>query len=1060
MALAHAHRFSCTCAPLSNAQGVSPILHCALRLTASHFFAAFTHCYSRLAFHLSSANALKNLSTDYLPTRDALQIADLTTTLCFILVLLNYLGLPFAALIDAQLVRLLGPEAVATGVSLHHENVGGSGTRTCSLSMIKNYLVSDSWNLDDGAKFRYVAQVDDTGLKAYPYPHYVHVDIPLVELFKSITLTNARKIASTHGIAAGSRCTMVELLSCMEGHSCRKCTTLFTVFSVEMSDKQLVNTRVTGYREKKKNTTALAAELCSSSPSNGPDFPPGPASPELTHTILTNACKKMFPGNLEEDGCAICGELKPVRGMSSRKAMKNYLKVLETPGAMRAERKHGDSRIKDLSGPVIDHACTRICDGCRAPLRKGKVPRLALANNLWIGKVPDELKNLRYVEKILIARVRHTCAFVKVASGMRKMKANIIAFESPIPKVYSILPPPRDDLDDVLAILFTGPTVPTPEDFARTPFLVRRNEVIRALEWLKLNHADYTDIEISQDNMNQYDKNMPPVSVGYRPSTTNKVSEGTSVFDQDEEDGTEEGDCAFTVHGLTGEALQTMTPNAVKGMALRHLANNGKMLMVGHSDKFESMWNNPQLYPQMFPWLFPYGLGGVGAAKISHKEHKRHLLMYHDKRFQTDINFPFVAFSHEQMRANTTQSFLLVDQRRFGDISERLMQVDWNALDDLAKRMEAGERVTPESDAEKRCFQLVKDLDAIMGKMHGSTTSKKFMRSEIWSLINYLGAPYWYITLSPADIQHPICIYYAGTEQEFKPALRPYDERIRSVCRNPVAGARFFHFMVETFITDVLGINAKHRGLYGETAGYYGTVEQQGRLTLHLHMLLWIKGGLTPQEMRDKIMKSDAMWQKKLIDWLESCHTGDFLTGKHADVAEAQVATSEKNGYMDPTQTLPVPPPKQCKKSHTDSDRDECEGCEHEKQWGKDYASVVDDLLLRSNVHSCTRGTNKDGTRRKNKASASCTDNKWGKCKARFPRMTFVKTFIDETAVINLKKVEAWLNTITPLVTYIFRCNTDVTSLSSGTAIKGVVLYVSDYITKSTLKTHVIFDSI
>ena len=59
-----------------------------------------------------------------------------------------------------------------------------------------------------------------------------------------------------------------------------------------------------------------------------------------------------------------------------------------------------------------------------------------------------------------------------------------------------------------------------------------------------------------------------------------------------------------------------------------------------------------------------------------------------------------------------------------------------------------------------------------------------------------------------------------------------------------------------------------------------------------------------------------------------------------------------------------------------------------------------------------------------------------------------------------MKKLEPWLNTFSPLVTYILRCNTDVTSLSSGTAIKGFVLYVSDYITKSTLKTHTIFDSI
>ncbi|THU94959.1 hypothetical protein K435DRAFT_667372, partial [Dendrothele bispora CBS 962.96] len=45
-------------------------------------------------------------------------------------------------------------------------------------------------------------------------------------------------------------------------------------------------------------------------------------------------------------------------------------------------------------------------------------------------------------------------------------------------------------------------------------------------------------------------------------------------------------------------------------------------------------------------------------------------------------------------------------------------------------------------------------------------------------------------------------------------------------------------------------------------------------------------------------------------------------------------------------------------------------------------------------------------------------------------------------------------------MTYLLRCNSDVTSLLSGTAIKAVVAYVSDYITKWSLNTHVIFDVI
>ena len=980
-----------------------------------------------------------------------------------------------------RLVRPLYPVdngVVCAGVRAP-PHLGGGYSRQHVFKSIEPYVISDTSSATRKCSFRYVDHVDDVGVLSYPAPVYVHTSIPLSVLFGLITLANSRKIAAMHGISVGSRASAAQLLLLAESHSCLKCSSYLTVFSSDLNANQLNVGRATKCRGKKQGAhatppgTITLSKQCPPSgtkiPSSTP-FPPDAASDDLEHVILTKACNRMQPDILTEAGCAVCGELKPVHAMSRLRSVKNFLHVLESPGVTRVERRSSSLPVKEYKGPVLDYSCSRICDGCRYHVRKGKVPRLALANNLWIGKVPEELSSLRYVEKILISKVRHTCAYVKVASGMRKMKANIIAFESPVPKIYSILPPPREDLDDVLGILFTGPKEPTLEDFVRTPFLVRRNAVIRALEWLKLNHVDYADIEISHENMRQYQENTPPVVVAYRESISNKVPEGISVFDHEEEDGTEQGDCAFTVHGLTGEACNSMTPNALKAMALRHLNNGGKVLAVGHSDKFESIWNNPQLYPQMFPWLFPYGLGGIGVSNISDKEHKRHLLMYHDKRFQVDINFPFVAFSHEQMRASSTQSFLLADQCRFDNISERLLNIDWPTLDVLTKRMEAGEHVIPQTDAEKACFQIINDLDAVSGKMHGSTTSKKFMRSEIWSLINFLGAPYWYITLSPADIMHPICIYFADSKEEFKPdVLSPYDERIRLVCKNPVAGARFFDFMIRSFISDVLGVEASHAGFYGQTSGYYGTVEQQGRLTLHLHLLLWIKGSLNPQEMRQKIVGDDSVWRKRLLDWLDRCHTGDFVSGSKVDATTCVEESKGRLGhdYIDPTQSLPIPPPKKCTK-HTISESAnfesitsmECKECVAFSEWQEQYKRTTDDILLWSNVHSCNRGIRKDGTRKKNKASAGCMDNKWGKCRARFPRMTALKTFIDETGAITMRKLEPWINTFTPLVTYIFRCNTDVTCMTSGTAIKGVAMYVSDYITKSTLKTHVIFDSI
>ena len=163
------------------------------------------------------------------------------------------------------------------------------------------------------------------------------------------------------------------------------------------------------------------------------------------------------------------------------------------------------------------------------------------------------------------------------------------------------------------------------------------------------------------------------------------MPEGTSIFDTEPEDGTDNGECSFTVHGLTGDTLDTMSTNTTKAMALRHLNNEGKILAIGHGNEFESMWNNPQLYPQMFPWLFPYGTRGISATNLSDKELKKWLLMYHDKRFQTDINFPFVAFSHSKMKQSSTQSFLHVDQARFQNITQRLLNLDQNVLADITE---------------------------------------------------------------------------------------------------------------------------------------------------------------------------------------------------------------------------------------------------------------------------------------------------------------------------------------------------------------------------------------
>ena len=51
-----------------------------------------------------------------------------------------------------------------------------------------------------------------------------------------------------------------------------------------------------------------------------------------------------------------------------------------------------------------------------------------------------------------------------------------------------------------------------------------------------------------------------------------------------------------------------------------------------------------------------------------------------------------------------------------------------------------------------------------------------------------------------------------------------------------------------------------------------------------MHMLLWLRGSLSPQEIRDRIMDPNSDFQKAFVEYLESVHIGEFMTGTMDDV--------------------------------------------------------------------------------------------------------------------------------------------------------------------------------
>ncbi|KAJ7261555.1 hypothetical protein C8J57DRAFT_1071826, partial [Mycena rebaudengoi] len=287
-----------------------------------------------------------------------------------------------------------------------------------------------------------------------------------------------------------------------------------------------------------------------------PIFPPPPLDNLTEERILRNTCGSLNPENFVEAGCAVCGQLTVQTDLTLIEDLVLDWSLLEEPGVTRTERFYLDDPIECIPGPVLAPNCDSVCRECEASMRRSKRPIDSLANYMWIGEVPWQLKDLSFAERMLVARVRHNRCVVRVSSGRGKLSSNAISFANPTIKVYKVLPPTADEMSEVLAFVFLGPCKPTEEEYKRTPMLVRRQKVKDALDWLKLNHVDYFDLDISDTNLNALPISGVPFGVDWKETGGSESTispEQRSVDDGGvDTEGTSDGPCTFAVHGLTG----------------------------------------------------------------------------------------------------------------------------------------------------------------------------------------------------------------------------------------------------------------------------------------------------------------------------------------------------------------------------------------------------------------------------------------------------------------------------------------------------------------------------
>jgi hypothetical protein len=373
---------------------------------------------------------------------------------------------------------------------------------------------------------------------------------------------------------------------------------------------------------------------------------------------------------------------------------------------------------------------------------------------------------------------------------------------------------------------------------------------------------------------------------------------------------------------------------------------------------------------------------------------------------------------------------LKVKAQNFDSVAATLNSISADTIRIVCDRVAHGDAKSFQNDDEWKVLQLLKEVNVVVSHVAGSSASRMVMRNEIRALIVEKGLPSFYITINPADVFNPVVKFLAGSEidvDRLLPEQVPsYLEQSILVAKNPFVASKFFNLYMKSFIKNVLGHNSPdgdNEGILGNVNGYYGCVEAQGRGTLHCHMLVWLKGALNCEEIRDKVQSGDVDFQRRLVDFLDDTISNEIppVPGTHLNVPSSTHNPCSVRGL-----------------------NSEC-FTDLESACQEDLHNLVKNCQTHKHTATCYKYW---------KGPPDVKECRFDLGEHQYQPCTY---FDEDTGEIHLRCLDGLVNNFNETIIRAIRCNMDIKFIGSGPSTKAVIYYITDYITKSQLKTHVAF---
>jgi hypothetical protein len=192
-------------------------------------------------------------------------------------------------------------------------------------------------------------------------------------------------------------------------------------------------------------------------------------------------------------------------------------------------------------------------------------------------------------------------------------------------------------------------------------------------------------------------------------------------------------------------------------------------------------------------------------------------------------------------------------------------------------------------------------------------------------------------------------------------------------------------------------------------------------------MLVWVEGGLNPNEIKKRALstdESDVEFGKRLLAFLD-----DTISNSIPEDPEPSLTVPSDKHHPCSVRGMP-----------TESD-DESFSAERQK----DLRNVVLQCQSHSHFKTCFKYWH------------GPPEQKTCRFDLHEDNFRAISCFDPETGEIQLRCLNGLVNNFNATMIEALRNNMDIKFIGSGASAKGILYYITDYITKSQLKTHVAF---